>query len=813
MPQGDVFFVENAILVEDVVHFPLVIDPHKLALSWIEMQALHESHGKKELTVTNFMDPSFEDKLRVALEEGQWIMFNDVEEVIDNSIATLFNDWLCDRTVVMWRGRETAVHPKFRIFMRTEVSHPKLDASVFGFATVITFTVTEVALVDMFRGLILKETTIEHAKSDGDLEYQYQMAQRGLFERQNKRIAAEEKLMDILCSADGNLLDSLVVVEQLETVKEQLRVIENELADCKELQSDMSKNRQVDKNDTLAKTATCLFFVLYNFKSVHSWYESSLDSFSDVLRSITRTMASGGITNRLQLANVETELVWQVFRFGSLTILHQHFLAFVLELAVRLQLLHGQVTASQVDFFINESTVYGTWKCVDKDVVEDQVERNVFGALNGWRNFEKLVDIFPETFSELANGIRRNPDVWREWRRGGSGQKLPHDWDDSAGEVVLQKDLVPRSDKKSLTDFEQLLLLRCFPAENLYNGVEIYIKRVLGERFLTRPVIDLGVILADYGSPWRPILFMQLPQGFDALGLVRSISNRSAESKVVEADCGCSVADQQRLEMTFRQAQKTGSWLLLANCHLSNVTMKRVELWLRQGRDVHANFRLFMTSRMEVGGDNIIQLPVNLLRGSIKVNTEQPKHLKSNLNTLFRHQIDDDMLRFAHSTQTGVEGQTKSAAVTNWISMAQRQFRSILYSLTVFHVMALERRKYGKIGWNLEYRFNETELAICIQMASVVFSKAAKMQQQQHHPLAIPWPTIRHMVSEIIYGGHIADKFDRRLVGVYMDEYFSEFLFNDCQRFVFYSSQVFEYKVLDCGSRDEFLGECAAIVF
>ena len=151
----------------------------------------------------------------------------------------------------------------------------------------------------------------------------------------------------------------------------------------------------------------------------------------------------------------------------------------------------------------------------------------------------------------------------------------------------------------------------------------------------------------------------------------------------------------------------------------------------------HKDFRLFLTSSPAP------YFPVAVLQNGVKMTNEPPKGIRANLLRSYQNLVKPE----------DFDTCAKSDA-----------FKRILSALCFFHGNILERRKFGPLGWNIRYAFDESDLETSINV----------MRRFLDEQESIPWDALRFITGHINYGGRVTDDWDRRCIVTILSIYFNE---------------------------------------
>lgn len=511
----------------------------------------------------------------------------------------------------------------------------------------------------------------------------------------------EDKILRLLFSSEGNILDDDELVETLNESKETSIVIGSRLIDTERTEEVITKERE--KYRPLAAKGAVLFFVASSLAEIDPMYQVSLRYFTHIFCSVIEEEAPK-MTFDERLNFLQRREIRAIYLNICRGLFERHKIIYSFMLATATQKHDGKLSENELDFLLR-----GALQIKDTPKPKELIKLND----KQWNNCIYLQDEF-ESFTNFTNDLN---------------SKLEFKIKDQNFILTEGNETPSKNWNEHLNTFQKLMVISILKPEELMIAVSCYIREIFGKEFIESKATSIANVYDDTSST-MPLIFI-LSSGSDPMSSLQKFANEKDFSEKLQS---ISLGQGQGVaaEVLLNKGRNTGQWVYLQNCHLATSWMPRLEGIVRDmtlgNVKIHPDFRLFLSSMP------VKTFPVSVLQNSVKLTNEPPKGLKSNL---MRSLMDISEETFE-------------------IHILSNAWRKMIFGLCMFHGVLLERKKFGSLGFNILYEFNDSDRECAL--------KTLELFVDREHRKDIPWRALEYINGEITYGGRVTDEWDQRCV-------------------------------------------------
>ncbi|XP_034246586.1 dynein heavy chain, cytoplasmic-like isoform X2 [Thrips palmi] len=692
---------ENAIMLDRLNRFPLIIDPSGQATEFLMNEFKH-----KNISKTSFLDKSFHKKLKSALSAGYPLLVEDVENYDPILNPVLNREWrhTGGRVLITLGDEEIDLSPSFNnIFLSTRDPKAEFPPHICSRVTFVNFTVTRSSLQSQCLSQVLKAERPDIDKKRSDL-----LKLQGEFHLRLRQ--CEKSLLQALNDAKGKILHDDSVITALETLKHVAAEISQKVEETDKVNAEIETVSQ--QYMPLCQACSNIYFTMDSLNQIHFLYQYSLQFFLDIFSSVLHSNPRlQNVTDYNQrLAVVTKDLLGVCYERVARGMLHTDRLTFAILLCrIHLKGVPNEASLdSEFTFFLRgkEGMLNSSPPAIE-GLNQEQIEAVVrlSSRINAFKNLSKKIKDSPEFPGWLQQSSPEQcvPALWEE------------DKELSAVAVAMHN----------------LLLIQAFRPDRVIAAGLALVAAVLGEEFMVAAdrELDLATIVDAELRANVPALLCSVP-GYDASGRVDDLVAK-LRKQIVAIAIGSAEGFNQA-DRAINQAVRSGRWVLLKNVHLAPQWLVQLEKKLHS-LEPHPGFRLFLTMEMNP------KVPVNLLRAGRIFVFESPPGIKANLLRTF------------------------STVPASRMMKAPSERARLYFLLAWFHAIVQERLRYVPLGWAKYYEFNESDLRVACDTLDT-WIEATAMGRTNLPPKEVPWDALVTLLSKCIYGGKIDNEFDQRLL-------------------------------------------------
>ncbi|XP_060516742.1 dynein axonemal heavy chain 7 [Cylas formicarius] len=654
------------------------------------------------LAIIRFTQADYVRILENAIQFGQPVLLENVGEELDPILEPVLAQQIFKQGGALYLKLGDSVveySSDFRLYITTKLRNPHYLPEVAVKVTLVNFMITKAGLEDQLLGIVV-------AKERPDLEAEKNALIIQGAENKKSLKEIEDKILEVLSTSKGNILEDETAIQILSSSK----ALANEIAAKQDIAEVTEK--QIDKArleyTPIAVHSTILFFTIADLANIDPMYQYSLAWFVNLFKStIDNTDKVEDIPMRLE--DLKKVFTYHLYVNICRSLFEKDKLLFSLLLTINLMKSREEVDAIEWMFLLTGGI----------GLDNPNVNPCDWLVIKSWDELCRLNDL--PAFKGLIHHFTANLTSWKEIFDSAEPQKRP----------------LPSPWEKKLSSLQKLLVLRCIRYDKIIPAVQDFVRGHLGKEFVEPPPFDLTSSFAD-SHCCLPLIFVLTP-GADPTALLLRFADDQGFGAARLYSLSLGQGQGPIAVRLIDEGVKNGTWVILQNCHLAKSFMPTLERICENLTPdaTHPDFRLWLTS---YPADHF---PVLVLQNGIKMTNEPPKGLRANITRSYMSDPISDSEWFENCKQP-------------------LAFKRLLYSLCFFHAIVQERRKFGPIGWNIPYEFNETDLRISVTQLQMFLNEYEDVQ----------FDALLYLTGECNYGGRVTDDWDRRTLNTILRKFY-----------------------------------------